>query len=170
VRASELLAQAIINGLVRSSAWSSSLLLWTYDGWGGWYDHVAPPQVDAAGYGFRVPALLVSPFARRGYIDHTQLDYTSILRFIEDDWGLQPLAGRDASANTFTGALDLNNPGREPVLISATRVASSAPSPERSIIFVAYGLAIVLAVGLIAVAAIRSGRPRRRDQATRIRR
>ena len=45
--------------------------MWTYDDWGGWYDHVAPPQVDARGYGFRVPALLVSPYARRGVVDHT---------------------------------------------------------------------------------------------------
>jgi phospholipase C len=169
IRAGEQLAQALINALARSSAWPSSALLWTYDGWGGFYDHVPPPQVDADGYGFRVPALLVSPFARPGYVDHTQLDYTSMLRFVETNWGLQPLASRDASAKTFTDAFDFTNPGRPPELISATRVASTAPSPQRAIIFVLYGLAMALALGLIALAAVRSRRPRRRDQATRVR-
>ena len=64
----------------------------TYDSWGGWYDHVPPPVVDRYGYGFRVPALLVSPYAKRGTIDHATLDFTSILRFIEDNWRLAPLA------------------------------------------------------------------------------
>lgn len=169
IRAGEQLAQALINALARSSAWPSSALLWTYDGWGGFYDHVAPPQVDGEGYGFRVPALLVSPYARPGYVDHTQLDYTSMLRFVESNWGLQPLASRDASAKTFTDAFDFSNPGRAPVLISATRAASTTATPQRSIIFVAYGVALALALGLITLAAMRSRRPRRRDQATRIR-
>ncbi len=68
-----------------SNSWKSSAFHVTYDDWGGWYDHVAPPQVDEHGYGFRVPALLISPYARRGYIDKTELDYTSILKFIEEN-------------------------------------------------------------------------------------
>ena len=88
----ERLEQSLINALTRSSAWGSSMLLWTYGGSGGWYDHVAPPQVDSNGYGYRVPALLVSPFARQGYVDHTPLDFTSMVSFITTNWDLQPLA------------------------------------------------------------------------------
>ena len=56
----------------------TSAFMWTYDDWGGWYDHVKPPQVDEYGYGFRAPALLVAPYARRGYVDSTTLDFTSM--------------------------------------------------------------------------------------------
>jgi len=168
MRTSERLGQSIINALTRSSAWDSSMLLWTYDGWGGWYDHVAPPQVDPSGYGFRVPATLVSPFARRGFVDDTPLDFTSVIRFITTNWGLQPLASRDASAQTFMNAFDFANPGRAPVFLAATRDVDPGVEPKRAIIFVAYGIALVAAVALIAVAAVRTRRPRRRDHATKV--
>ncbi len=61
--------RSLINALMRSSNWKSSAFMLAYDDWGGWYDHVKPPQVDAFGLGFRVPALLVSPYARQGYVD-----------------------------------------------------------------------------------------------------
>src|SRR5690349_24036392 len=64
---------------------SSDLFMWSYDDWGGWYDHVPPPRVDAFGYGFRVPALLVSPYARRGYLDHVRSEeHTSELQSRRD--------------------------------------------------------------------------------------
>ena len=75
-----------------------SAFLWTYSGGGGWYDHVPPPAVDDDGYGFRVPALMISPYSRRGEVNHTTLDYTGILRFIEDNWQVAPLGTRDASS------------------------------------------------------------------------
>lgn len=166
VATGERLGQSIINALTRSSAWESSMLLWTYDGWGGWYDHVVPPKIDATGYGFRVPAMLVSPYARRGYVDDTPLDFTSMIRFVTINWGLQPLASRDASAQTFTDAFDFANPGRPPVFLAATRDASASRiEPKRGIIFLAYGIALVAAIALIAIAAIRTRRPRRRDHA-----
>jgi phospholipase C len=71
---------------------------WFADGvldWGGFYDHVVPPTVDALGYGLRVPALVISPYARRGYIDHQTLSFDAYLRFIEDDFlGMQRLDPR----------------------------------------------------------------------------
>ena len=88
--------------------------MWTYDEWGGWFDHVRPP----AGRGFRVPALLVSPYARRGVVDSTPLDHTSILRFIEDNWRLAPLAARDKQARSLDGAFDFAGEPREPKLIA----------------------------------------------------
>jgi phospholipase C len=103
----QVFAVSMVTSLMRSSAWKSSLFLVTWDDWGGWYDHVPPPEIDADGYGFRVPAIIVSPYARPGYVDSTTYDFTSILRFIEENWSLEPLATRDATANSLANALDL---------------------------------------------------------------
>jgi len=73
----QVFATSLITALMRSTAWDSSLFFVTWDDWGGWYDHVAPPAVDADGYGFRVPGIIVSPYARRGYVDNTTYDFTS---------------------------------------------------------------------------------------------
>ena len=109
---------------MRSPEWSSTAFVLTYDSWGGWYDHVRPPTVDRYGYGFRVPALLVSPYARHGAIDHTTLDFTSILRFIEDNWHLAPLAQRDASANSIASAFDFSAPPRAAEIVPTSRQAT----------------------------------------------
>jgi phospholipase C len=163
IRAAEQLGGSVINALTRSTAWPTSMLLWTYSGWGGWYDHMVPPQVDSHGYGFRVPAVLVSPYARKGFVDHTQLDYASIVRFITDNWELPALAARDATAETFVGAFDFANPGRPPAFASSTREASTTRrEPQRAIIFVVYGIALIGALTLIGVAVQRSRRPRDR--------
>ena len=106
IQAGERLVRSLINGLMSSSSWDSSAFMWTYDDWGGWYDHVPPPAVDEYGYGFRSPALLVSPYAKQGHIDRTQLDFTSPLKFIENNWGIPPLAERDRAANDITSAFD----------------------------------------------------------------
>ena len=139
-------ARTMVQMLMQSDVWNSSALFITYDDWGGWYDHVAPPQVDEYGYGFRVPALLISAYARQGYIDHTQLDHTSILKFIEENWDIQPLAERDAKANNFLSAFDFISPPREPVFISGIReVTEPSIQPRRSVIYIAYGTAMLLA-------------------------
>jgi phospholipase C len=135
---------------MRSDAWHSSAFILTYDDWGGWYDHVPPPQVDAFGYGFRVPALLVSPYARRGHIDSTLLDYASILKFIEDNWGLEPLAERDAAANSIASAFDFSQPPREPLLVPWERPDDQPrPKPRRNVIYAAYGAALLLPAVLV---------------------
>lgn len=169
LRAEEQLGGSLVNALTRSSAWSTSMLLWTYDGSVGWYDHVAPPQVDAYGLGFRVPALLISPYARKGYVDGTQLDHTSMVRFITDNWGLQPLAARDAASETLLGAFDFSNPGRAPVLLSTTRQDTGPrKEPQRAIIFLAYGTALVGAMALIGAAAFRTRRRPERGHAVKV--
>jgi phospholipase C len=81
-------ADDIVNKIGTSPFWSSVAVFATYDDYGGFYDHVAPPQVDQFGYGFRVPCLVISPFAKAGFIDSTVNDHTSILRFIELRYGL----------------------------------------------------------------------------------
>ncbi|MEO7664764.1 MAG: alkaline phosphatase family protein [Candidatus Limnocylindrales bacterium] len=157
IRAEQQFAGSLIGALIRSSAWPSSMLLWTYASWGGWYDHVAPPQSTAGGLGFRVPALLVSPYARRGYVDRTQLDHTAIPRFITDNWSLQPLGSAGGAPGSLAGGLDFQNPGRPAVFVPITRTDTSVRrEPNRAIIFLAYGAALGLAIGLIAIAALRS--------------
>ena len=83
------------------------MVIITYDENGGLWDHVAPPKIDKWGPGTRVPTLLISPFAKKGFVDHTQYDTTSILKLIETRWGLEPLGTRDGGANDLSNALDL---------------------------------------------------------------
>ena len=75
---------AIINTLMQSSAWQDMAIFLVWDDWGGFYDHVQPPVVDANGYGLRVPAIVISPYARAGYIDHQTLSFDAYVKFIED--------------------------------------------------------------------------------------
>jgi phospholipase C len=140
--------------------WSTSAFIWTYDTSGGWYDHVQPPQVDEAGYGFRVPALLVSPFAKRGNVDHTQLDSTSILRFIEDNWSLPPLAARDANSASLTTAFDFAAAPRPATLVPADRAAPAVARSNTSVVVLLYGVVVAAAVALIIVV-VRRKRPNR---------
>ena len=127
--------------------------MWTYDESGGWFDHVPPPR--GSGYGLRVPALLVSPYARRGFVDGTQLDTTSILRFIETNWRLAPLASRDARAGSLERALDFSRPPREPSMIAAERKPPDRRGVRIWVIYVGYGAAVVLSAILIGWAGLR---------------
>jgi phospholipase C len=71
---------------MRSPDWRSTAIFLAWDDWGGFYDHVVPPKVDVNGYGLRVPALVISPYARRGYVDHQVLSFDAYAKFIEDDF------------------------------------------------------------------------------------
>jgi len=86
IRRGQAYATGVINAVMRSPDWSSTAIFLTWDDWGGFYDHVKPPVVDAQGYGLRVPALVISPYARHGYIDHQVLSSDAYLKFIEDDF------------------------------------------------------------------------------------
>jgi phospholipase C len=96
----------LVKAVQESPYWSDTLIILTYDENGGRWDHVAPPRGDRWGPGTRVPAIIVSPFAKKGYVDHTQYDTTSILKFIEKRWDLEPLGTRDAAANDLINGLD----------------------------------------------------------------
>ena len=146
--------KTLIQSLMRSEYWESSAFIWSYDDWGGWYDHVPPPQVDEYGYGFRVPALLVSAYAKAGYIDSTELDYTSVLKFIEDNWGVAPLAERDANANSIANAFDFTQPARPAAFIPYERGSGEAKAePNRKVIYRMYTAGLSAAV-LIIMAAV----------------
>ncbi len=142
---------SLVTALMRAKEWSTSLAVVTHDDWGGYYDHVAPPRVDADGYGFRVPALIISPYARSGTVDHTVYDYTSILRFIEDNWHVDPLTARDATANSIAAALDMNQAALAPRFPDRTYPAPVAPQPTtRLVLILAYAaVTILLAAGLV---------------------
>jgi phospholipase C len=76
----------LVNEIMRSRDWSSTAIFLAWDDWGGFYDHLNPPRVDRLGYGLRVPALVISPYAKRGYVDHQTLSFDAYLKFIEDDF------------------------------------------------------------------------------------
>jgi len=77
---------ALINAAMRSPDWSSTAIFLSWDDWGGFYDHLVPPAADQNGYGLRVPGIVISPYAKRGYIDHQTLSSDAYLKFIEDDF------------------------------------------------------------------------------------
>ena len=86
VHRSQAYVTALINAAMKSPDWNSTAIFLSWDDWGGFYDHVIPPAVDQNGYGLRVPAMVISPYARRGYIDHQTYSSDAYLKFIEDDF------------------------------------------------------------------------------------
>jgi len=107
-----------INAVMRSRFWRSTAIFLTWDDFGGFYDHVPPPQTDRWGLGPRVPTLVISPYARRGAVDHTAYDFSSLLRFVEDRFGLAPLTTHDAQALPLTNSFAFGAPPSSPVLLT----------------------------------------------------
>lgn len=129
VQQGELFVSRVVNAVLQSPAWPDTLLVWTYDEHGGYYDHVRPPRapvpddvppgiegaphVQPGGYdrlGFRVPAVIVSPYARRDYVSHVTHDLTSVLKLIETKWNLPALTWRDANASDLLDCVDFDAP------------------------------------------------------------
>lgn len=97
----------LVNDVLNGPNGKDAVIIITYDENGGFWDHVAPPVIDKKwGPGTRVPAIIISPFAKQGYVDHTQYETVSILSFIEKRWGLAPLADRDKNANPLANAFN----------------------------------------------------------------
>ena len=84
ISAGQAYVTGLINAVMQGPDWDSTAIFLAWDDWGGFYDHVAPPVVDQNGYGLRVPGLVISPYARKGYIDHQTLSFDAYLKFIED--------------------------------------------------------------------------------------
>jgi phospholipase C len=108
----------LVNAIMQSSAWSSTVIIITWDDYGGFYDHVAPPPVDQFGYGPRVPALVISPYARPGFCCHTTFDFTSPLKLIEERFNLKPLTSRDGEANDMLDCFDFQQKPVPPDVIT----------------------------------------------------
>ena len=115
IRAGEVFMNRIYDAVRNGPGWKNTVLVITYDEWGGFFDHVPPgkaPDVSprTSLRGFRVPTVVISPFARRGHISHQTFDHTSILKMIEWRWGLKPLTPRDQHAHNLATVLDFANP------------------------------------------------------------
>jgi phospholipase C len=147
----------IVHAIQNSPDWASTAIIITYDENGGRWDHVAPTQRDQWGDGNRVPTIIISPFARRGYVDHTQHDTLSILKTLEDRFGLQPLNQRDANATSLASNFqstgdpslgnaylqpDADNPGQFALIVGGTE-----GNDHITITSATGGLRVQLAVG-----------------------
>ena len=86
ISAGQTYVTGLINAIMRSPDWSSTAIFLAWDDWGGFYDNVMPPRVDTLGYGLRVPGLVISPYAKQGYVDHQTLSFDAYVKFIEDDF------------------------------------------------------------------------------------
>jgi phospholipase C len=134
IRAGEYFLSRIYNAVTTSPAWKNTLLIVTFDEWGGFFDHVPPPAApdvkpEYEQRGFRVPCLLISPFARRGRVAHGVYDHTSILKLVEWRWGLEPLSVRDAQANNIAAALDFSKRNLQAPRIVVPRLDVGAACP-----------------------------------------
>jgi len=147
VSAGQSYVTGLINAIMTSPDWGSTAIFLAWDDWGGFYDHVVPPHVDQNGFGLRVPGLVISPYARKGYVDHQTLSFDSYLRFIENDFlGGQRLDPRTDGRpdprpdvrenNALLGLLgndfDFNQQPRPPLLLPtdpATDLIAPPPSP-----------------------------------------
>lgn len=108
---------SVVNAIGKSSYWDSTAIIILWDDWGGFYDHVSPPQLDYEGLGFRVPMIIVSPYAKKGYVAHTQYEFGSILKFVETTFGLPSLGTTDVRAHNITDAFNFSQKPRPFVTI-----------------------------------------------------
>jgi phospholipase C len=90
----------VINTIGQSQFWNSTAIFVIWDDWGGWYDHVPPPYVDYDGLGFRVPLLCISPYAKQGHVSHVQMESASVLRYVENNFGLPHMSAAAARAKS----------------------------------------------------------------------
>jgi phospholipase C len=109
---------SVVSALMKRPSWASTALFITWDEWGGLYDHVRPPAVDDIGLGFRVPMLVLSPYAKKGYIDDAEGEFSTPLKFIEDNWGLPHLTPRIDRTHNFEHVFDFAKAPRTPKILS----------------------------------------------------
>ncbi len=121
-----------VNAVVKGGLWAHTAIFITWDDWGGWYDHVVPPDVESwtdgtqFRYGSRVGCLVLSPYARRGYVSHVLQSHVSLVKFCETTFGLKPLNARDKAASDMSDCFDFTQPPAPPPALkpSSTRRAA----------------------------------------------
>jgi phospholipase C len=141
IRRGEVFLDLIYSAVTLGPAFRNTVLVINFDEWGGFFDHVPPPTApipeadrlvgnEDGRLGFRTPALVVSPWARPGFVSHTQFDHTSVLKLIEWRFGLEPLSVRDQSANNLALALDFTHRTRAPFFVVPLRQVAACPLPQ----------------------------------------
>jgi phospholipase C len=124
----------VVNAIGHSAYWDNTVVVVVWDDWGGWYDHVRPPQLDAMGLGFRVPMIVISPYAKHGYVSHVQHEFGSILKFTEEVFALPSLGTTDARADDLSDCFDFTKPPRPYVAVAtALTVADFLAMPPSNI-------------------------------------
>ena len=122
----------LVNAVMNSPEWNSTAIFLAWDDWGGFYDHVDPPAVDQYGLGIRVPGIVISPYARQGYVDHKTYSFESWLRVVEERFGVQPMTARDNVANDMTDAFDFTAQPRAAVPLASG--GSPYPQPLQTLV------------------------------------
>lgn len=123
----------LVNAVMEGPNWDSTAIFISYDEWGGFYDHVPPATLAGQSLGIRVPGLVISPYARQGYVDHALHSPASWLRLVEERYQLAPLTKRDATADDMLSDFDFTQQPRPPVILAPTQQGSSYPQPEQKI-------------------------------------
>jgi len=123
---------SITNAIGASPFWDSTVIFITWDDWGGWYDHVNSPQIDTMGLGFRVPLIIVSPYARHGYISHQTHEFSGFLRYTEEVFNLPNLGQRDAAADDFADCFDYTR-HHSPTIQSPSSSMRSTSKPNTTL-------------------------------------
>jgi len=151
----------LVNAVKASPSWADTAIIITYDENGGRWDHVAPPVKDKWGPGLRVPTIIVSPYAKKGFVDHTEYDTTSILKFIETRWNIAPLGTRDAAANDLSNAFDFSATagGVTPSALPATGAGGARAGRDSTLISLLLVVAQLLGLQLLRRAATTSPIP-----------
>ncbi|HLH73758.1 MAG TPA: alkaline phosphatase family protein [Chloroflexota bacterium] len=129
IRVGEAYVTGLVDAVMEGPDWDSTAIFISYDEWGGFYDHVVPPTVDGVQLGLRVPGLVISPYAKEGYVDHHVYSPASWLRIVEERFGLAPMTARDATANDMLDAFDFSQNPRPPVILAPTLQGSPYPQP-----------------------------------------
>ena len=120
-----------LNAVMQGPLWSSTAIFLTWDDFGGFYDHVPPPDVDQFGFGPRVPLLIISPYARHRHISHTVYEFSSLLKFVERRFGLEALGDRDRAANDLLDSFDFDRHPLRPLLLQPRECPNAATAPTR---------------------------------------
>jgi phospholipase C len=115
----------VVNAVGTSPFWNDSVVIVLWDDWGGWYDHATPQYLDSHGLGFRVPLMVISPFAKPGYVSHVHYEFGSVLKFVETTFGLTALAASDARANPLDDCFQFSAPPRPFSAIRTKRTPTS---------------------------------------------